>query len=174
MVYNFKADPSGTALWHAHFHSQNVDGLYGPFIVNDELGSFPFHYDEEKVILMTDSYDQSSWALEQYMTTPPVSADQPHTDPTPNQGLICLYDESKSPAIPSCSSTSSGTGFNLNFETGKTYRLRLVGAADLAPFLFSIDEHQLQVVAVDYAIVDGSAWVNSIPITVGYSLDMHL
>jgi iron transport multicopper oxidase len=173
MVYNFIADPIGTAFWHAHFHSENVDGLYGPLIVDDNNGSFPFDFDEEQVILFTESYDNSSWALEQYMDTPPTPEHpQPHSDPTPNHGLLCLYDESNLPATPSCSSSSTGEGFNLKFQPGKTYRLRIISASNLSPFQFSIDEHELQIIATDYTVVDGSAWVTSLPIFVRF--DLHV
>lgn len=163
MTYNFKADPSGSTFWHAHFHSENVDGLFGPLVVEDEPESFPFQYDYEHVILMTDTYNKTSWALEESIFT---AAEPPSPDPTPSEGLICVYDETAIPATPSCSSTVSGEGFNLNFEPGKIYRLRLICAADLAPFLFSIDEHELQVVSADYFTLDGTAWVNAVPIQV--------
>lgn len=173
MSYSFTASPSGTAFWHAHFHSENVDGLYGPLIVDDTNGSFPFSFDDEKVILLTDSYDNSSWALERYLSTPPsLDNPQPHVDPTPSYGLLCIYDESVFPAVPSCSSSSTGQGFNLDFHPGKTYRLRLIGASELAPFVFSIDEHELQIVATDYFAVNSSTWVTSIPITTGQRYDV--
>lgn len=143
-----------------------MDGLFGPFIVEDEPATFPFKYDEERVILMTDSYNKTSWALEEYIFTPAAEGEPPNPDPTPSQGLLCVYDETVSPVTPSCSSTTTGEGFNINFEQGKTYRLRLIGSADIAPFLFSIDEHELQVVAADYSTLDGSAWVNAVPIQV--------
>lgn len=166
MTYNFVADPPGTTLWHAHFHSMNVDGLHGPFIVEDGPGSFPFKYDEERVILMTDEYGSTSWELEDYLKTPDANGN-PRADPVPNSGLLCLYDEkNKTSVTSSCSSDSSGQGFNLNFEPGKVYRLRIICGSIIAPFIFSIDQHELQLVAADYSSLDGNTVVEGVPITV--------
>lgn len=167
MKYNFIADPPGTTFWHAHFHTMTADGLHGPFIVEDSPGSFPFDYDEERVILLTDEYGSTSWQLEDLLATPDGTG-LPRGDPTPADGLLCLYDESDTSSVTSsCSRTSTGEGFNLNFEPGKVYRLRIMCGSILAPFIFSIDQHELQLVSVDYSPLDGSTWVQGVPIVVG-------
>ena len=173
MKYNFVADPPGTTFWHAHFHSMNADGLYGPFIVEDEPGSFPFDYDEERVILMTDEYGSTSWELEDYLASPDPNGN-PHPDPAPTAGVLCLYDEKNKTAVTtSCSRGSSGQGFNLNFEPGKVYRLRIISGSIIAPFIFSIDQHELQLVSADYSTLDGTTRVNGVPITVGSGHASH-
>lgn len=170
MKYDFTADPAGTTFWHAHFHSMNVDGLYGPFIVEDKPGSFPFHYDEDRVIVMTDEYASTSWELEDWLKTPDADGN-PRPDPPPAAGLLCVYDERNKHAVTSsCSRTSSGEGFNLNFKPGKVYRLRIICGSILAPFIFSIDQHELQLVSADYSSLDGNAWVKGVPISVGSGL----
>ncbi|KAF9644386.1 hypothetical protein BDM02DRAFT_3121983 [Thelephora ganbajun] len=172
MKYNFNADPPGTALWHAHFHSMNADGLYGPFVVEDRPGSFPFLYDEERVILLTDEYGTTSWELEDYVSTPDANGN-PHLDPTPIGGLLCLYDESDETSVTSsCSRGPSGDGFNLNFEPGKVYRLRIICGSIIAPFIFSIDQHELQLVSSDFSPLDGNTWVKGVPIATGQRYDV--
>lgn len=167
MKYSFVADPPGTTFWHAHFHTMTADGLYGPFIVEDRPGSFPFHYDEERVILLTDEYASTSWELEDYLNTTDANGN-PHPDPAPSSGLLCLYDEkNKNSVTTSCSNDSSGQGFNLDFEPGKVYRLRIICGSIIAPFVFSIDQHELQLVSADYSTLDGNTTVEGIPITVG-------
>ena len=174
MKYNFAADPAGTTFWHAHFHSMSADGLHGPFIVEDKPGSYPFPYDEERVILFTDEYGSTSWELEDYLRTPDAEGN-PHPDPAPSAGLMCLYDETnKTSATSSCSSDSTGQGFNLNFEPGKVYRLRIICGSIIAPFIFSIDQHELQLVSADYSTLDGETWVKGVPITVGSGYEFHL
>lgn len=166
MKYSFKADPPGTTFWHAHFHTMNADGLFGPFIVEDRPGSFPFHYDEERVILLTDEYGSTSWELEDYLSVLDSNGN-PRPDPSPTSGLMCLYDEkNKNSVTSSCSKDSSGQGFNLNFEPGKVYRLRIICGSIIAPFIFSIDQHDLQLVSADYYPLDGNTWVKGVPITV--------
>jgi len=175
MTYNFTADPSGSTFWHAHFKEENADGVYGPLIVEDEPGTFPYHYDEEKTILITDAYDATSWVVAAEILDvilADVSTGAPIPDAPPDQGLLCVYDESKSPATPSCSSTTDGKGFDLNFEKGKVYRLRLICSSELAPFVFSIDGHELQIVSVDYTVADGSAWVQGVPMMTGQRYDV--
>ena len=147
-----------------------LDGLHGPLIVEDEPGTYPFQYDEERVILMTDEYGSTSWELEDYLSTPDANGN-PHADPAPSAGLLCLYDEkNKSSVTTSCSRDSSGQGFNLNFEPGKVYRLRIICGSVIAPFIFSIDQHELQLVSTDYSTLDGNTWVKGVPIAVGSAL----
>jgi len=170
MKYGFTADPPGTTFWHAHFHTMNADGLYGPFIVDDKPGAFPFHYDEERVILLTDEYGSTSWELEDYLSRPDPNGNPP-PDPAPTSGLLCLYNEkNKTSVTSSCSKDSSGQGFNLDFESGKVYRLRIICGSIIAPFVFSIDQHDLQLVSADYSTLDGNTWVKGVPITVSSGL----
>ncbi|KAH7915417.1 Cupredoxin [Hygrophoropsis aurantiaca] len=168
-LYDFNTKlQSGTAWWHAHFAVENVDGVFGPLIIEDEPGSFPFHYDEDHTILMTDSYNETSWQLIDYIQTPePVQ--ELHTDPDPDLGFVCLYDSSNR---ASCSHDTTGKGFTLNFEAGKTYRLRLVGAANLAPFLFSIDGHEMRLAKSDLTTLDGHSTVKSIFVFSGQRYDV--
>jgi len=170
MKYDFIADPPGTTFWHAHFHTMSLDGLHGPFIVEDKPGSFPFHYDEERVILLTDEYGSTSWELEDELSTPDPNGN-PRPDPAPTTGALCLYDETnKTSVTSSCSRGPSGEGFNLNFEPEKVYRLRIICGSTIAPFVFSIDQHELQLVSTDYSPLDGNTWVKGIPIAVGLGL----
>jgi FtsP/CotA-like multicopper oxidase with cupredoxin domain len=170
MKYNFTADPAGTTFWHAHFHTMSLDGLHGPLIVEEKPGSYPFQYDEERVILLTDEYGSTSWELEDYINSPDANGN-PRPDPAPTAGLLCLYDEKNETSVTSsCSRDSSGQGFNLNFEPGKVYRLRIICGSIIAPFIFSIDQHELQLVSTDYSPLDGNTWVKGIPIAVGSTL----
>jgi FtsP/CotA-like multicopper oxidase with cupredoxin domain len=172
MVYTFRADPRGTSFWHAHFREELEDGIYGPLIVEDPPNSFPFHYDQEIVVMMTDAYNLTSWEQQAVllpMFVSAIAAGQPASDPTPDQSFLCAYDETTNPPTPSCSSTTDGKGFNINFQPGLTYRLRLICSSQLAPFLFSIDEHELQVVSTDFTVLNGNAWVQSVPLMVHHA-----
>lgn len=165
MAYNFKAFPGGSTFWHAHFHEQSINGIHGPFIVEDEPGTWPFKYDEEKIILMTDAYDATSWQVEDRLIESLITGGTALTgDPVPDEGFLCIYDEET--GKPSCSSTTDGRGFDLHFEKGKTYRLRLICSAGIAPFMFSIDGHEMQIASVDFTPTDGTAWVKGVPMMV--------
>ena len=174
MKYSFIADPPGTTFWHAHFHSMALDGVHGPFIVEDRPESFPFYYDEEFVIFLTDEYGSTSWQLEDYLSSPDPNG-FPHLEPTPSAGLLCLYHEKNTAsAASSCSRDSSGRGFNLNFEPGKIYRLRIICGSIIAPFIFSIDHHELQLVSADYSSLDGNTGLNGVPISVSFWYRFHI
>ncbi|KAH7926675.1 hypothetical protein BV22DRAFT_1032673 [Leucogyrophana mollusca] len=159
---------SGTAWWHAHFADENADGIFGPLIIEDEPGDFPYDYDEDWTILLTESYNKTSWELIDYLETP-EGPENPHTDPSPDLGFACLYDSFNAAA---CSHDSTGQGLTLNFEQGKTYRLRLIGAANLAPFLFSIDGHEMRLAKSDLTTLDGQSTVNSLFIFSGQRYDV--
>ena len=166
MQYEFTADPGGTTFWHSHFHAMAADGLYGPLIVEDKPGTFPFQYDEELVILLSDEYHNTSWQIEDYLETPDPNGIR-RGDPFPPISLLCLYDETKNASVTSsCSRNSTGEGFNASFEPGKVYRLRIICASLVASYVFSIDEHQLQLVSADFSTLDGTTYVDGIPIFV--------
>jgi FtsP/CotA-like multicopper oxidase with cupredoxin domain len=162
LKYQFQALESGTTFWHAHFADQNADGLFGPLVVEDAPGTFPFKYDEERVILLTDAWNKTSWELGATLASP-ADANGPHLDPTPDQGLACLYDNH---GKASCSSDASGQGFELNFVKGKTYRLRIIAASNLVPFVFSIDGHEMTLVKSDLETLSGNTVVTRLPIAV--------
>ena len=166
MTYDFAADPPGSTFWHAHFHAMSVDGMHGPLIVEDKPGSFPFHYDQDMVIVLGDEYHNTSWQIENFLETPDPNGIA-RVDPFPPVGLLCIYDESnKASPTSSCSKGPTGEGFNINFEPGKVYRLRIITLSLVAGYVFSIDGHQLQIATVDFSTLDGSTWVDGIPMFV--------
>lgn len=175
MQYTFRADPRGSSFWHAHFEDEASDGIYGGLIVNDPPGSFPFHYDEEMVIMLTDAFNLFSWQETLVFLSQAVgylSKGEQIPDLAPDQSFLCVYDETTTPPTPSCSSTTDGRGFSVTFQPGKTYRLRIICSSEIGPFLFSIDEHELQAVTTDFSILDGSAWVQSVPLMTGQRYDV--
>jgi len=175
MVYDFHASPFGTSFWPAHSHSEAADDIYGPLITEELEGLFPHFYDEERIIILSDHYDRTSWQeqivnLEQIMAS--VKEGKQAGDADPDLSLFCVYDESQSPTTPSCSSTADGKGFNLNFQPGKTYRLHLICPAQVKAFLFSIDEHEKQIASLDMSPVDGGHWVKSVQLFTGQRVDI--
>ena len=61
------------------------------------------------------------------------------------------YKRSLEPAGTSC--TPNAKYFKFNFQTGKTHRLRLINSGSEAVQKFSIDQHILTVIAVDFVPV---------------------
>ncbi|GMF47616.1 unnamed protein product [Phytophthora fragariaefolia] len=59
-----------------------------------------------------------------------------------------------------------------NFQAGKKYLLRLMSLAAMAPFDFSIDDHEFQVIAADGEAVQPTGLINSIFINAGQRYDI--
>ncbi|KAI1344897.1 multicopper oxidase [Xylariaceae sp. FL0016] len=129
ITYTWKATQYGTTWYHSHFSLQAWNGVFGGIIIN---GPASAPYDEDKgIILLADWFHQTTDELyDQASTAGP---------PTPPNALINgtnVY-------------ADGGSRFQTGFESGKTYRLRLVNAAMDTFFKFSLDNHTMTVIAAD-------------------------
>jgi FtsP/CotA-like multicopper oxidase with cupredoxin domain len=100
----------------------------------------------------------------------PDANGNPRPDPAPTAGLLCLYDEKNETSVTSSCSRILRVRVQFELEPGKVYRLRIICGSIIAPFIFSIDQHELQLVSADYSPLDGNTWVKGVPITVGSGL----
>ena len=170
--YIFKAIPSGTFWYHSHTGTQRTDGMFGGLIILErdqeairrELGNFRDE-PENHTITILEWFPQTTLnffpALDSgnrfFQTTPPVPGDIPFfgdvaPDGAENGNLYFFSglvngrgkhpDDSRYPYIQSRLSTFS-------VDPGEVYRFRLIGSQGLFMFRFSIDEHQLDVMATD-------------------------
>jgi len=63
-TYEFRAWPAGTHYWHSHMDgTQSAKGMRGPFIVRKPNDPFEFMYDEEKVIVLADEWQDPDVCL---------------------------------------------------------------------------------------------------------------
>ena len=169
MNYTFKAFPSGTHWYHAHTGPQRTDGLYGALIIRDTLEGNLYDYDlpEQHTLILHDWQRDSSIDLYYVMGTrlnyyeDPLPVDPPYTrylgtksidnvgvGPQPFWSAIINdkgrhFDENGSTNILHTSLN------HFNCSQGKRYRFRLIGAQALYAFKFSIEGHNLTVVASD-------------------------
>ena len=106
---------------------QYPDGLRGPFIIHNP--NEPYAYDEEIIITFSDWYHQEMpEGIQQFMSYKnPTGA-----EPIPKAALI--------------NDSQNGT---INFEPGKTYRLRLINMGAFAMFHVWIEDHDFQVIELD-------------------------
>ncbi|KAJ3392856.1 hypothetical protein HDU84_003340 [Entophlyctis sp. JEL0112] len=150
-VYNFTvAGQSGTYWWHAHNKAHYMDGLRGPFIINDPDESKD--YTDDVVIQLTDWYHaQSDDLTAAYLngTTNPSGA-----EPIWDTGLMngmgkynCTY------AVGYICSTTAQSNWTWTAEPNSVTRVRLINTAGFAAFLFQIDGHSLTVIEVDGILV---------------------
>ncbi|KAF9579389.1 hypothetical protein BGW38_004379 [Lunasporangiospora selenospora] len=157
-------DVVGTHWWHAHFDNQYIDGLVGSLIIRDTPEKDPFlgAYDEERTILISDWYHNPTGPLLQTYLSPQSSG----MEPIPNNGLINgkhTFDCSKVQAGLTC---TGGERTVFHFLPNQRYRLRIINSSAAAAFLFSIDEHQLQVIEADGTDLN-PLLVDSLPINAG-------
>ncbi|KAI1419389.1 multicopper oxidase [Xylaria sp. FL1777] len=129
LTYTWKATQYGTTWYHSHFSLQAWNGVFGGIVIR---GPASAPYDEDKgVIVLSDWLHQTTDAL--YAK---ASSGAP---PQANNGLINglnVYGD-------------GGSRFQTGFETGKSYRLRIVNTAIDTMFKFGIDNHTLTVISTD-------------------------
>ncbi|KAI1145519.1 multicopper oxidase-domain-containing protein [Nemania diffusa] len=141
-IYRFQAEEYGTSWWHAHYSGQYMDGAFGPMIF---YGPQHFNYDIDLgPILLTDytHTEYFSYLLALYHIPP---------DFLPIENNLI---NGKMPFDCSLSNdtvcTSGASRSVFKFESGKTHLLRLINAGNSGIQKFSIDNHDLLVVANDF------------------------
>lgn len=128
-TYTWKATQYGTTWYHSHFSLQAWNGVFGGILIR---GPASAPYDEDKgMIILSDWLHETTDSL--------YNAASTAGPPTANNGLINglnVYQR-------------GGSRFKTGFESGKSYRLRLVNTAIDTMFRFGIDNHTLTVIAAD-------------------------
>jgi len=152
-TYNFKAELYGSSWWHAHFSAQYGDGAFGPMIV---YGPSNVDYDIDiGAILLSDNYHRGYFQIvEQVTEVVPLIGGKPNIPaiiPVSDSNLINGRNDYN------CSQITDGTPCTPNaplsefqFTPGKTHRLRLVNSGSDGVQKFSIDDHELLVIANDF------------------------
>ncbi|KAL9114454.1 MAG: hypothetical protein Q9227_001535 [Pyrenula ochraceoflavens] len=135
----------GTSWYHSHYSSQYANGLLGPMII---YGPNEEEYDVDiGPLLLSDWYHASEQAVVSQILAP---SDHPIEIPSDNTGINgkfnCLLDTG------SCVFNENLAKFQ--FEAGKTHRLRLVNAGALDTLSFSIDSHEMKIIANDFVPVE--------------------
>ncbi|EFQ29014.1 multicopper oxidase [Colletotrichum graminicola] len=130
ITYTWHASQYGSSWYHSHFALQAWNGVFGGIMIR---GPASAPYDEDLgTILLNDWFHQTTDEL--YGV---ASSGGP---PTPQTGLINGFGMYK----------GLGSRFTTAFESGKSYRMRLVNAAIDTHWKFMIDNHTLEVIAADF------------------------
>lgn len=128
-TYQWKATQYGTTWYHSHFSLQAWNGVFGGVVIN---GPASAPYDEDKgTLLLSDWYHETADALFQGAQTGNV--------PSAQNGLINGTNTYK----------DGGSKFQTTVAAGSRTRLRLVNTALDTHFRFTIDGHNLTVIAAD-------------------------
>ena len=170
--YIFKAIPTGTFWYHSHTGAQRTEGMFGGLIIletnqaqiKEALGEF--HDEPENHTLSILEWFPTN-TLEYF---PRILTSNRFFQPTPPGPIdfstfgIIAPDGSQNGNLFLYSGLINGKGKRRNtneypyiksrlsvfsVDPGEVYRFRLIGAQGLFFFRFSIDEHDLEVIATD-------------------------
>ena len=120
-------------------------GLYGPLVIN---GPATADYDEDLgSIFLTDWGHKTEFDLWATVATFNVTFDGALTGLVNGMNTGNCTEASVATRDPNC--LNGGEKYQLVFEAGQKYRLRLVNIATEAWFQFSIDGHKMTVIAAD-------------------------
>ncbi|GKT45887.1 laccase-2 [Colletotrichum spaethianum] len=134
-TYTWKAIQYGSTWYHSHFALQAWQGVFGGIVIN---GPATANYDEDLGMLFLNDWDHQT-VDELYYTA------ESSGPPTLDNGLINgtnVYGDDDS-------TSQTGYRYNVTWESGTSYRMRLVNAAVDTHWKFSIDNHTMQVIATD-------------------------
>lgn len=148
-TYKFRADVFGTGWYHSHYSAQYLDGAFGPMVI---YGPSHVKYDEDLGIVMLQDYFHSEYfpILQDTMSNN-VSLQVQFTDSTLINGRMPF---NCSLALPGSNCDSSNAQYSkFKVQTGKTYKLRLVNSGAGSIEYFSIDNHEVTIVANDFVDV---------------------
>lgn len=135
ITYEWRATQYGSTWYHSHYALQAWEGVFGGIIIN---GPATANYDEDLGMMFLNDWDHQT-VDELYEE---AKTDGP---PTLDTGLLNgtnVYGDDDD-------TTQTGYRWNATLTEGTSYRLRLVNAALDTHWKFSIDNHTLQVVAMD-------------------------
>ncbi|KAF1978938.1 hypothetical protein BU23DRAFT_191023 [Bimuria novae-zelandiae CBS 107.79] len=156
-TYKFQVRQYGHSWYHSHYSSQYGDGTFGPVIIH---GPSTANWDEEFAPIMVHEWHHAS-AYDAFRES--VTAPAP-----PQADLITLNGVGRNNEL------GTGSYFQQTFEKNKKYLIRITNSAVDFHFHFSIDNHMLQVVSVDYVAIE-PFWTESLSVGIGqrYGVIVH-
>lgn len=154
-TYTWRATQYGTSWYHSHFYVQAWDGIFGGIQIN---GPATANYDVDLGTLMLNDWPHETADQEMVKA---LASGPPYLD----NGLINgtnTYNDS---------GTVLGSRFEMDVVAGTSYRLRIINAAADSQFIFTIDNHTLEVIQTDFVpIVPYTS--DAISISIGQRYDI--
>jgi len=141
-TYKFRAWPAGTHYWHSHMDGmQSAKGLRGPFIIKKKEDRNAAMYDEEKVIVLADEWQNPDVCLklEGAMAGNDVCSDIEYASVNGQVALGDLQKFDKKYPYPL-----------VDVEAGKCYRFRYIMMASNAEnYIVRLAGHNMTLIALD-------------------------
>ncbi|KAK7186616.1 Laccase-2-like protein 4 [Paraphaeosphaeria sporulosa] len=156
-TYKFQLRQYGHSWYHSHYSSQYGEGTFGPVVIH---GPSTANWDEELAPIMVHEWHHAS-AYDAFH-------DSMFSPAPPKADLITLNGIGRNHEL------GIGAYFQKTIEEGKKYLFRITNSAIDFHFHFSIDNHLLQVVSVDYVPIK-PFWTNSLSVGIGqrYGVIVH-
>lgn len=133
-TYTWRATQYGTSWYHSHYSLQTWDGVFGGIVIN---GPATANYDVDLGNLFIQDWSHitasAQWDYVLYVG-----------NPTQTTGLINGTNVWE----------GAGTYFEQTFISGTSYRFRIVNSAIDTFFKFSIDNHTMTVVSMDFVPIE--------------------
>ena len=148
-TYSFEAQLYGSTWYHSHYSAQYAGGIVGPMVI---YGPTTKKYDiDVGPVMLSDWYHRDYYDLVEETMKPdgkPFPSVNNLINGKGNFNCSTLPADDKTP----CHNNAGISKFK--FERGKTHRLRLVNSGCEALQRFSIDGHNLTVIANDFVPVE--------------------
>ena len=148
-TYTFTADLYGSSWYHSHYSAQYAGGAFGPMIIH---GPTSADYDiDVGPVMLSDWNHQDYYRLVQQDVNP----SQPviKSNNTMINGKMDYDCSLTSLDIEPHTCTPNAGLSKFKFQSGKTHLLRLINPSSEAIIYFSIDQHNLTVIANDFVPV---------------------
>lgn len=144
-TYSYLADLYGTSWYHAHYSAQYAAGLFGAIIIH---GPSNANYDVDLgPVLLTDYYHREYYDIVEEVMGTDLSKVAPYSD----NNLINGKGTFDCNLVANDTTCTPNAGYaKFQFTKGQKYRLRLINAGAEGLQKFSIDNHQLTVMAYDF------------------------
>jgi FtsP/CotA-like multicopper oxidase with cupredoxin domain len=139
-TYTWRATQYGTSWYHSHFSLQAWEGVFGGILIQ---GPATADYDEDLGVVFLNDWDHQTFNELWYYA-------ELNGPPTLDTGLINGTNVYGSDGA----SNQTGSRLTIGFTEGTSYRLRLINAAIDTHFKFMIDNHILEVIAMDLVPIE--------------------
>ncbi|KAH6665370.1 Cupredoxin [Halenospora varia] len=147
-TYSFQASLYGSTWYHSHYSAQYAGGLFGPLVVHGPMQSGADYDIDVGPVMMNDWYHG-----EYYEILKSVMKPGGNPRPTSDNNLINgkMNFDCSTKAAGDNSKCTNGAGISkFKFTQGKTHRLRLINAGSEGIQRFSIDGHNMTIIAQDF------------------------
>lgn len=169
-TYRFLADLYGTSWYHSHYSQQYTVGIVGAMIIH---GPKNYDYDIDMgPILLQDHYHKEYFELVKETMTPGPNPGTSVGAGLSDNNLINGKNNFNCSSVQTTNPCSSNAGISkFNFQPGKWHRLRLINAGAQGLQHFSIDGHQMNIIAADFVPMVKSTH-NVVSLHIGQRMDV--